>query len=301
MEKTLNPYQLIFQHTGYGILLTDAQQIIQEVNPAFLKLTGYSEEEVIGKTPNFLKSFIHNEFFYRSMWEKINQSGQWQGTLWNRKKNGELYPEWVAINAIKEGSQVIHYVAVFSDISSLKNREKELQTLAYRDALTHLPNRLLFNDRLTQSLWTADRTRWQGVAVFFIDLDGFKRVNDDYGHLVGDALLQSVAQRLETTFRKTDTVARLGGDEFATISLIDGVQQPLIEVQKMAQKTLDILTKNYTLNGHTFQVNASIGAALYPEQATDAKTLIGYADLAMYEVKRRGGAGFQIYQPQKKD
>lgn len=273
-----------------GVMITDAACAVQYVNPAFTAITGYSLDEVKGKNPRLLSSGRQDQAFYQKMWASIHGTGQWQGEIWNRRKNGEIYPEWENIVAIKdEQDRVIHYVAIFSDITALKHTESRFQQLAYHDALTGLANRLLFQDRLRQTLAQAERNTRQ-IAVLFIDLDDFKNVNDTLGHGAGDTLIQLVAERLARCVRKADTIARLGGDEF--VALLASVTQRRDAIN-VAQKILHTLSKPFNLQGRAVHISASIGISVYPHDGADAETLMTNADAAMYKAKQQGKNKYQ--------
>ncbi|MCU7917220.1 MAG: diguanylate cyclase [Candidatus Thiodiazotropha sp. (ex Epidulcina cf. delphinae)] len=278
-----------------GIIVTDADRRIESVNRAFFELTGYSAEEVIGKNPNFLHSGRHSKQFFISMWESIDRLGLWQGEIWNRRKDGEVFPEWLTITSIKnEKGEVANYVGMFLDISHFKVKESQLESLAYRDALTGLPNRLLVKDRLEQNLAMAKRGQSKS-AVFFMDLDGFKAVNDSFGHHVGDILLQEVARRFKACIREEDTLGRLGGDEFIVcIRTIEGIR----EIKLIAKRLIDALAgDDLIIEGQPCSVSVSIGISIYPDDGEDAGTLIHCADLAMYAAKDSGKKRYCIYEP----
>ncbi|MEW6353469.1 MAG: diguanylate cyclase [Pseudomonadota bacterium] len=275
-----------------GVLITDAQHNILYVNPAFSAITGYTLQEVVGKNPRLLKSGRQDREFYQKMWTSLKETGQWQGEIWNRRKNGEVYPEWENIVAVKDQrGQVTHYVAIFSDITSLKHAENHYQQLAYHDPLTGLANRLLFEDRLRQALAQAQRHQ-QTIAVLFIDLDNFKPINDSLGHSAGDALMQAAAERLRGCVRNADTVARFGGDEFT--ALLSGVKKAQ-DAGRVAKKILRALSEAFVLQGQEIHVTASVGVSLYPGDGADVDTLVKNADSAMYRAKQRGKNNYQFY------
>jgi diguanylate cyclase (GGDEF)-like protein/PAS domain S-box-containing protein len=291
-DKAVQMFAGVFNCTQEGVMVTDASIKILAVNPAFSFVTGYAPEEVIGKNPRILQSGRHDAAFYKQFWISLKTMGQWQGEIWNRRKNGEIYPEWLTINAVKDEVGVVtNYVAVFSDISSLKISEHHLTLLAYHDALTGLPNRLLFYERLKLTLAQAHRNRGR-VAVIFIDLDRFKPINDTLGHYVGDLLLQEVAERLRSCVREGDTAARVGGDEFMMI-LAEIHGRPDVEV--IIRKILDRLSHPFLLEGHRMSIGASLGISLYPDDAVEMENLIKEADFAMYQAKQQGGNRYQFY------
>lgn len=269
----------VFESTLEGIMVTNTRSVIESVNPAFTQITGYKAHEVIGKSPAILSSGRHDGSFYRAMWSDLAVHGHWQGEVWNRRKNGEIYPEWLTINTVRnESGQIVNYVGVFSDITKRKAAEEQMQFLAYHDGLTGLPNRGLFLDRLHHAVAHAHRNQ-SGVAVMFLDLDNFKPVNDTHGHHVGDRLLQIIAQRLVASVREADTVARLGGDEFTVIleSITDAD-----DVAPITRKIIDAIT-------------TSIGISLYPAHGGQADELIRRADSAMYAAKNGGRNNFRFY------
>ncbi len=283
----------VFESTLEGIVVTNAQQVIESVNPAFTRITGYTAQEVIGKSPSLLSSGRHDAAFYRRMREDLQTHGHWQGEIWNRRRNGEVYPEWLTINTVRnEQGEIVNYVGVFSDITRRKAEQEQMQFLAYHDGLTGLPNRGLFLDRLHHALAHAHRSRTL-VAVLFIDLDNFKPVNDALGHHVGDRLLQTVAERLTAVVREADTVARLGGDEFTVIleSLNDANDAPLI-----VQKIVDTVSQPMQIDGQEVLTTASIGVSLYPQDSTDAEDLLRHADTAMYRAKNSGRNSFCFFE-----
>ncbi len=293
-EAGLQMAAAVFQHTGEGIVVTDAQGRIQRINPAFTAITGYELEEVMGRSPRLLKSEHQKPEFYRDMWSALTATGRWQGEIWNRRKNGEAYLEWLTINAVKdEHGQVAHFVGVFDDISELHEKEQRLRHQAYHDALTGLANRTLLLDRLEHAIATADRGD-RKVAVLFLDLDRFKVVNDSLGHDVGDELLKAVAHRLKSSLRRADTVARLGGDEFVVLAT---QWETLADVTQLADKVLELLKAPFNVGGHDLPVGGSIGIALYPADGTAAGELLKHADTAMYAVKEGGRDGYRFFDP----
>lgn len=278
-----------------GIMITNAQGVIESVNPAFSRLTGYSPEEVLGKTPAVLASGRHDPDFYAHMWQQIDELGHWQGEVWNRRKNGEIYPELLTIASIRDDTGTLtHYAALFSDITELKENEEQIRNLAYYDPLTQLPNRRLFADRLGMAMAHAHRSHG-ALAVMFVDLDRFKRINDSLGHAVGDQLLQTVAQRLIVAVREDDTVARMGGDEFIVLlSEVDGLE-PIAQV---ARRVIESMTKPMTIQGREMVVTCSLGISVYPEDGSTPEELIQNADTAMYRAKDAGRNSYQLYSPQ---
>lgn len=282
-------------HTSLeGIMITDTRRRITRVNPAFTHLTGYEAEEVIGKSPSLLQSGRHDKAFYDRMWTTLNREGQWRGEIWNRRKNGEVYPELLTITAIKdENDRITHYAALFSDISELKENERQIRHLAYYDPLTGLPNRRLFHDRLSMAIAHAHRGGGM-LAVMFVDLDHFKTVNDTLGHACGDELLEAVAIRLRDCLREDDSVARIGGDEFLVLlPEIEGFEP----VPKLAQRIIDTLAGPVRLHGRELVIGCSIGVAFYPDDGLDGEELIKHADIAMYRAKQRGRNTYALFTP----
>ncbi|MBI4985918.1 MAG: EAL domain-containing protein [Rhodocyclales bacterium] len=282
----------VFDHTAEGIMVTDAAAKILSVNRAFTWVTGYAASEVLGQTPKVLGSGRHDENFYRALWATLLKTGHWEGEVWNRRKNGEIYPELLTINAIrdKHGAPQ-NFVALFRDITQLKRTQEELERLAHFDALTGLPNRTLLGERLHHAL---DRIRRSGgeLAVMVLDLDGFKTVNDSLGHPTGDRLLQAIAQRLAAALRAEDTVARLGGDEFAVI--LEDLKHGG-DAAEVARKLLLSLAEPVDVGGHSALVTVSIGIALYPEDGGDSIALLKAADTAMYQSKQTGRNTFHFH------
>ena len=278
--------------TVEGVMITDPHNIIRLVNPAFEKISGYSANEAVGCTPALLKSNHHDKNFYQEMWETLNKDGQWQGGIWNRHKNGGIYPVWLNISAIKDSRQrIIHYVGVISDSPIQELILERLQYLAYNDVLTGLPNRRLFLDRLNVSMSHARRDKHM-LAVLFVDLDQFKQVNDTLGHKAGDELLVGVSERMKDCLREGDTLARLGGDEFAVVL-------PAIPnagaASNVARKFMDCYAKPLNINGKELNVSASIGISVFPNDGEDVDDLLHHADAAMYQVKEAGRNGYLHY------
>lgn len=294
-EERMRLTAKVFENTREGVTITDKDARILAVNKAFTEVTGYREDEVIGKTPRVLQSGRQDKAFYEEMWRMLDQSGQWKGEIWNRRKNGEIFPEWLSIGSVRnEAGELSHYVAVFSDITEIKQSQEKVSFLAYHDPLTQLPNRLLFNDRLTQAIQRASR-EGSMFAVYFIDLDHFKHVNDSLGHHVGDHLLRAVADQMQAQLRKTDTLARLGGDEFVVlVEEIDGARGATL----VAEKLSSVFHQPIALDGIDLYMTASIGICLYPPDGADANTLMRNADAAMYRAKNHGRNQFHFYEPE---
>ncbi|MEG8234479.1 bifunctional diguanylate cyclase/phosphodiesterase [Pseudomonas orientalis] len=292
MQEKLQQAATVFESTAEGVLITDTRQNISAVNRAFSEITGYSEAEALGHTPRLLASGLHDSAFYAAMWHQLTTQGHWQGEISNRRKNGELYPSWLTISAVRNSDQVVtHFVAVFADISSLKLAQARLDYQAHHDPLTGLPNRTLFESRLQAALNGQQESGNQG-AVLFLDLDRFKHINDSLGHPVGDLLLKDIAVRLKEQLRDIDTVARLGGDEF--IILLPGLQQAS-DAQYLANKLLNCFTPPFQAGEHEFFISASIGTSLYPQDGTDVATLVKNADAAMYRSKAKGRNRVECY------
>ena len=282
----------VFENTIEGVAVTDRDGEIQWVNPAFTVITGYNSDEAIGKNPRILRSEKHNTEFYEEMWRSLIEVGQWQGEIWNRRKNGETYPEWLTISAIKdEDGKTAQYVSVFNDISERVKREEHIKYQAYHDALTKLPNRYLLYDRLKMMISHANRNK-EKLAVMLLDLDRFKRINDTMGHPAGDLLLQEVATRLKDSLRDGDTVSRLGGDEFCII--LEDIKS-IENVLKVSQKIFKAFSKPFVLRNHELYVTTSIGVSIFPNDGDDVETLIKNADTAMYEAKAQGRNNVRLY------
>ena len=297
-ESQLRQSAAVFENASEGVLITDTDANILAVNHAFTEITGYSEAEVLGKNPRMLKSGRHDRAFYADMWSSLLQHGEWKGEISGRRKNGEVFPKWQTITGIKnENDKLTHYVSVFSDISHIKESEEKLHHLAHHDSLTGLPNRMLLLARLEHSLEHAGREGCN-VAVMFLDLDHFKKVNDSLGHPVGDKLLQMVASRLLGSVRKDDTVARLGGDELTVIlGSLDGANY----AATAAKNILERLAKPYHLEGQDVFVSASIGISVYPQDGKDTTSLLKNADTAMYMAKNEGRQRYRFYSREMTD
>jgi diguanylate cyclase (GGDEF)-like protein/PAS domain S-box-containing protein len=282
----------VYESTSNGVLIVDTRNTIIAINPAFTRITGYEAGDVIGNRPNILNSGRQNKSFYKAMWQALNTQGIWEGEIWNRRKNGDIYPEWLNIAAIRDDTGAAqYYVGTFSDISAFKTSEDKLIQLAFYDPLTSLPNRNLFQDRLNHTLTQACREEGR-FALCFIDLDGFKEINDNYGHLIGDAVLLETARRLKACVRASDTVARLAGDEF---TIIADKADNITGIAAVAKKIMDTMAEDFNIDGHKISCGVSIGIAVYPESGTDAETLLNSADTAMYEVKKTGKNGFRFH------
>ena len=283
----------VFEHTMDGVLITNADNRIVHVNDSFEKITGYKEHEVVGKDPKLLKSGIHDKHFYKQMWDQLTLNDSWQGEITNRKKNGEVYIEWLSVNTIRNNKgEIENFIGIFSDVTHQRKDAQDHAYLATHDHLTGLSNRLLLNDRLEHAINHAYRFD-KCIAVIFCDLDNFKPINDIYGHSAGDEILKSVAKEMKKLLRKEDTICRFGGDEFVI----------LIEELKSFEYLETILTKIRSISENTFivegkelSVGMSIGASIYPNDAVSAEGLLKCADEAMYKAKNGGKNMIAYYQ-----
>lgn len=291
-EERLLIASKVYENSIEGIIVTDTNSSIQYVNPAFTHITGYSGSEAIGRNASFLKSHYHSQEFYSGMWESITSTGSWQGEIWNRKKNGELYPQWMSINSIRDDShRVVMYSAVFNDMTEQKRSSEKLEYQYTHDLLTGLPNRNLFLDRLDMAINHAKRKESM-FAVMFLDLDNFKSVNDSMGHMIGDRILLHVSDILKTIIRDEDTLARQSGDEF--IILVDEIESPDVSIQ-VARRILAGLTEPVEIDGMSFFLSASIGITLYPVDGQEKESLMKNADLAMFQAKEHGRGQYRLY------
>ena len=291
-EEELRRAATVFDNTGEGIIVTNAETDIVLVNNAFTAITGYKSEDVLGKKPGFQQSGRHDSAFYQAMWDILNRDGQWRGEIWNRRKNGDIYPAWENINAVKdEHGHITNYVAIFSDISVLKESEARMAELAHHDTLTGLPNRLRFISNLAQAIESAKRHKHK-VALMFLDLDRFKYINDTLGHNVGDELLKTIAGRLKSCVRAEDTVARLGGDEF-TVVLTEVAHAE--DAGLIADKIVKVVCKPVTVGGKMIDTSASVGISIYPDDAVEGEGMVKAADTAMYHAKAMGKNCFQYF------
>jgi diguanylate cyclase (GGDEF)-like protein/PAS domain S-box-containing protein len=285
---------LVFDHTDLGIIVTDTHARIVAVNPAYCRMSGYTAAELVGRNPRLQQSGRQDKAFYRELWRALDTSGQWQGEIWNRRKNGEAYPVWQNISAVRDArGRTVQFLAVMSDITPVKAVQERLDHLAHHDPLTGLPNRLHFMAALERLLAHADREK-TNVALLFVDLDHFKAVNDSFGHAVGDQLLIEVGRRLLEAVRSEDLVARLGGDEFVVTV---GNLHEREEAASIARKLLAQLQQPFQVDGQDLAPAASIGIALYPDDGRRPTDLLSAADDAMYEAKRRGRHGIAFRPP----
>lgn len=291
-EERLQLASLIIDNALEGIVVTGPDGIIESINPSFTTITGFSAAEVIGRKPNVLNSGRHEAEFFAQMWHELNVNGSWRGEIWNRRKNGEIYPEWLTITAIRnEDGAITRMIGIFSDITQRKVTEEHLKHLAHHDLLTGLPNRTLYLDRLGQQIRLAKRDRKE-LAVLFLDLDRFKPINDSYGHNVGDEVLKRVADRLADSVRSADTVARIGGDEFTVI--VGAMEQP-DDARTVAEKIASELALPIEIKGVAHELGVSIGVSMFPLDGDDADTLTHRADLAMYAAKTSGRNTIRFY------
>ncbi len=285
----------VFENSIEGIVVTDSDGTILQVNPAFSLITGYEPKEAIGKNPRILKSKKHPPEFYENMWKQLLEGGQWSGEIWNRRKNGEAYPEWMTISAVRDQrGKTTNYVSIFHDISKLKKQQEALEHQAQHDALTGLPNRVLINDRLEMALARMKRNRAR-LALLYLDLDNFKHINDAFGHTAGDDLLIEVAGRLAGLLRTGDTMARLGGDEF--LILLSEVEH-IDDVSVIAVRLIESLKEPFYYGEIEYFISVSIGVTIAPEDGSDAVSLVKYADNAMYRAKAVGKNNYQFFTPE---
>ncbi|HLO62384.1 MAG TPA: EAL domain-containing protein [Azonexus sp.] len=292
VEKQLTLHATAFRSAHDGIILTDADGVILDVNPAFTRITGWERDEVIARSPRMFKSGRHDAAFYQAMWQSIRETGSWRGEIWNRNKFGDIYPELLSISAVRNADDKLsNYVAVFADIRRIKAQEQQLTQLAYYDALTELPNRVLLADRLGQGIAQARRTG-TSIAICYLDLDGFKPINDTWGHLTGDKVLVEIARRLHGALRGGDTVARLGGDEFVLLLQdIDGQA----EAHEAALRILQLIATPLTQVPGNTSITASMGITLFPNDDADPDTLLRHADQAMYHAKEAGKNSCRLF------
>ncbi|MGZ8237865.1 MAG: EAL domain-containing protein [Methylobacter sp.] len=292
-ETRLRLSAKVFENSGEAIFITNPKGTIIEVNAAFCSMTGYERSEILGQNTRILKSNLHDQPFYKHLWKSLLNKREWKGEIWDRRKNGEFCPMLLSINAVTdERGQLTHYVAISTDISHQKQTEQELKRLAYYDILTNLPNRFLFKERFEQEIFFAQRNNTR-FALFFLDLDHFKNINDTLGHWVGDCLLQIISTRIQNCLRKTDIVARLGGDEFTII--LPGLIG-ITDATELAIKLVDTLTRAVQIKEHTVYVGVSIGIAIFPDDGNDFYTLTKHADTAMYASKAKGRGIFQYFE-----
>jgi diguanylate cyclase (GGDEF)-like protein/PAS domain S-box-containing protein len=291
-DKELRLAHTVFENSPYGITITDRAAHILDVNPAFTAITGYAKEEVIGANPRILQSGAQGYEFYRKMWQTLSEHGHWKGEMRNRRKNGEIYPEWMHIRAVRDsGGEISQYVAIFSDITEHEQATRQLEYLSNYDTLTGLPNRVLFQDRLIHAIAQPLR---QGrlLALLFLDLDHFKAINDTLGHGVGDLVLKAVAQRLQVCVGANGTLSRLSGDQFGV--LLDSIGS-VAEVAGVSRDLLESLSAPFHIDSHDIYTSACVGVTLYPLDGDDAETLLINADAAMFRAKEMGHGGLQFF------
>lgn len=282
----------VFTHAREGIMITDAGGRIVEINDAFTRITGFSRQEVLGNNPRILKSGRQSADYYADMWRALLEEGYWSGEIWNRRKDGQVYAEMTTISAVRDASgATTHYVALFTDITPLKEHQKQLEHIAHYDALTHLPNRVLLADRLRQAMAQSQR-RGELLAVVYLDLDGFKIVNDTHGHDIGDELLIVISERMKTALREGDTLARIGGDEF--VAVLVGLERPQ-DCEPVLSRLLLAASEPAHTSGLVLSVSASIGVTLYPQDTGDAEQLMRHADQAMYVAKQAGKNRYHLF------
>lgn len=298
MEAELRIAATTFQ-SHEGLFITDTQGVILRVNRAFSEITGYTEQEVIGRTPSILRSGRHDSSFYAQMWQQLAQAGVWSGEIWNKRKSGEVYPEWVTISAVKDADGTIsHYVAAFRDITERKETEERIYRLAYFDALTNLPNRRLLGDRIQHAIVSSQRSH-ECCALFFLDIDHFKLLNDTKGHDVGDRLLADIAMRLTAALRNEDTVARLGGDEFVVMleRLSTDPRLAAASAALVAEKLRAVIAEPYDLDGYRHLTTSSIGVTIFQGEGQQVDALLKQADVALYEAKAAGRNTARFFDP----
>ena len=294
-EEKLHLAARVFESTGEGITMTDAEARIVAVNPAFERITGYGEAEVLGRNPSLLQSGRHDAAFYRAMWASLRQTGQWRNEIWNRRKNGEVYPQWMTISAVRDAQgRTTGYVAVFSDISDIKEARQQLDFFAHHDPLTRLPNRALLNDRLAQAIEAAERSGGQ-VALLLLNVDRLQRVNDSLGHDAGDALLKELAQRLLASMTPGDTLARPGSDELVMVLTQFADAE---DIMAIARRLLDEVARPCQIMSYEVTVTASIGISVFPGDGTTPSELLKAADTALSHVKDAERNGFRFFTPE---
>jgi diguanylate cyclase (GGDEF)-like protein/PAS domain S-box-containing protein len=291
-EERLKLEASVMESTDQAVVITDAAASILTINHAFTELTGYSKEDVVGNNPRILQSGRHDSEFYKQMWKSLVDTDHWRGDVWDRRKDGSIYPKFLSISAIRnKANEVTHYAGIFYEVSERKAIEERLDFLAHYDTLTGLPNRRLLMDRFELAIGRAKRNQTR-IGILYLDLDHFKRVNDRFGHHAGDSLLHSVAQRLKTCVRAVDVVARLGGDEFMV--LLPDIRK-FGACARVAQKILETLTPPYDVDGVSVVATPSIGISIYPDDHHEMEALMRHADAAMYEAKHRWHAKFRFF------
>lgn len=291
-ERKLHLAEKVFNNTSEAIVVTDEDLKIININHAYEEMTGYSRAQIIGEKINYSRSGRHDKNYYRTIWNSINEKGMWHGEIWNRRRNGESYPSLLTINTVKrKNGKICNYVGILKDITNQKLAEGELERLAYHDQLTQLPNRVLFGERLGREIISSKRKKAL-FALFYIDLNRFKEVNDTYGHEIGDELLIQVADRLNQCVREIDTVARLGGDEFSIILTNNKNNLQQKHIANIAEKICQSIEQPFIIKNKTISVGVSIGIALFPDHTADRNQLIKFADTAMYKAKTTLNGGY---------
>lgn len=295
LEDKLTQAAYVFSHALEGIMITDSKGTIIDVNNTFIDITGYEREEVLGKNPKILQSKRQSLEFYQQLWKSLADTGQWHGEIWNKRKNNQIFPAKLSISAVyNEAGEVKNYIAVFTDVTNVKEHQRQLEHMAHYDVLTSLPNRTLLTDRLNQAI-ALNKRNMQPIAVAFLDLDGFKAVNDAHGHDMGDELLITIANRIKRVLRDGDTLSRFGGDEF--VAVLTNLDKGL-EFEPLLERLLKAAAKPITIRNKLLKVTASIGATQYPQDDSDAEQLIRHADQAMYIAKQEGKNCYHLFDPE---
>jgi diguanylate cyclase (GGDEF)-like protein/PAS domain S-box-containing protein len=291
-ETKLSQSAIVFDNTSEGIIITDDKANILNINHALLQISGYSKQELIGQKPSLWRSEHHDESFYQAMWSSLIETGKWQGEIWNRRKNGDVYPAWLTINPVRDKTgKLINYISLIKDVTTLKQNQERIEFLAHHDPLTQLPNRWLFNARLEHAIQRASREKSK-IAVLFLDLDNFKTINDGLGHPMGDKVIQYVAKILSSTLREQDTVARLGGDEFTII--MEDIIDPE-DVVQIISKIHHKFNQAVSIDDHELHLSTSIGISIYPDDANNVISIVKNADVAMYRAKEKQKGGYCFY------
>ena len=292
-ENSLRLAARVFENAMEGVVVTDESNHILMVNRAFTTITGYSQAEVLGQNPRLLASGRHDPGFYKDMWNSVVQHGQWHGEVWNKRKSGEIFPEWMTISRVwDENAKIINFVAIFSDISERKSAEERILHQIYFDRLTDLPNRVLFVDRINQAIVQSERDEKTTLALMHLDLDRFKLINDTFGHEIGDQLIKAVAQRLKANVRHSDTVARLTGDEFGVLLTPIGHAEDALSI---ATKIMDKFRAPFLVHGEDVFLTLSIGISVFPGDGRNSEALLKNADMARFHAKNTGGMGCYLY------
>jgi diguanylate cyclase (GGDEF)-like protein/PAS domain S-box-containing protein len=291
-EARLKLAASVFSHAREGIMITAADGTMIDVNQTFTEITGYDRDDMIGQRPDLLKSDQHPPVFYQELWQSLLNKGHWYGEIWNKRKNGERYASIVTISSVQgDGGNTQHYVALFTDITQLKQHQQRLEHIAHYDALTGLPNRVLLSERLQQAM-LCSRRREESLAIVYLDLDGFKSINDHYGHSVGDQVLVMIASRMQNALREVDTLARIGGDEFVAVL---GDLMHAADCDIILKRLLEAAAAPIQIQGATLQLSASLGVTIYPDNQADAEQLLRHADQAMYQAKQNGKNCFKYF------